>query len=269
MSTLTSYESASARDSGAPAANNTGLCIFRTDTKAIEVSDGTSYLTYNNDGVIYDFSGSNSNSGDFDGIGDYFDIGTVNELNSSSDFSVSAWFNLSAASNIESIFGGGTSTSARAWVQIPSTTTVRIGVNSGIDDFTVPTLTVDGTQWYHLVATVSGTTATLYLDGSSVGTATCLVPASSAFNDVRIGGLNGAAFGNTRLFNGKLDEVALFNRAITSTEVSNIYNNKIYVAPTAMYRLNDDLTDGTVTDETGNYDGTNNGVSSNPTDKPY
>ena len=265
MSVLTTYASQSARDSGSPASSNTGLCIFRTDTKAIEVSDGTNYLTYNNDGITYDFSGSNSHSGVFDGSNDYFDVGTVSELNSSSDFSVSAWFNLSAASNFESIFSGGTSTSARAWVQIPSTTSIRIGVGSALDDFTVSTLTVDGTQWYHLVATVSGTTATLYLDGSPVGTATCLVPASTAFNDVRIGGLNGTAFGgNTRLFNGKLDEVALYNRAITSTEVSNIYDNKIYVAPTAMYRLDND-----VTDETGNYDGTNNGVLFSTTDKPY
>ena len=67
MSTLTSYASASARDSAAPAASNTGLCIFRSDTKAIEVSDGTNYLSYNNDGITYDFSGSNTHSGVFDG----------------------------------------------------------------------------------------------------------------------------------------------------------------------------------------------------------
>lgn len=53
MSTLTSYASAAARDSAAPASSNTGLCIFRTDTKAIEVSDGTNYLAYNYDFVSY------------------------------------------------------------------------------------------------------------------------------------------------------------------------------------------------------------------------
>ncbi len=265
MSVLDNYPSTSARDAAYPAATNIGRCIFRTDTKAIEVSDGTNYLSYNNDGITYDFSGSNTHSGEFDGAGDWVVVGTMSELNSSSDFSVSAWFNLSAASNFESIFSGGTSTSARTWLQIPSTTSIRIGVNLATDDFTVPTLTVDGTQWYHLVATVSGTTATLYLDGSSVGTATCSAPASTAFNDVRLGALNGTAFGgNTRPFNGHLDEIAIYNRAITATEVSNIYNNKVYVAPTAMYRLDND-----VTDETGNYNGTNNGVTFSTTDKPY
>jgi hypothetical protein len=247
------------------ASGNSGLSIFNSDSKQYQISDGTNWYGFDYDGITFDFSGSNSHSGVFDGASDWVVVGTMSELNSSSDFSVSAWFNLSAASNFESIFSGGTSTSARAWIQFPSSSSIRIGVNSGTNDFTVSTLTVDGTQWYHLVATVSGTTATLYLDGSSVGTATCQVPASTAFNDVRLGALNGIAFGgNTRPFNGHLDEIAIYNRAITSTEVSNIYNNKVYVAPTAMYRLDND-----VTDETGNYNGTNNGVTFSTTDKPY
>lgn len=267
MSVLTSYASTSARDSAAPAASNTGLCIFRSDTKAIEVSDGTNYLTYNNDGITYDFSGSNTHSGVFDGGNDWVVVGTMSELNSSSDFSFTAWFNLDGSPSNESLMGAGSgSTSSRVWVAINNSTSIRVGVGIAFDDFTVSTLTTNGTQWYHLAATVSGTTATLYLDGSSVGTATCNSPTSTAFNDLRIGALNGTGSfaGNTNPFGGYLDEISLFNRAITSTEVSNIYNNKVYVNPTAMYRLDND-----VTDEFGNYDGTNNGVTFSTSVKPY
>jgi len=267
MSVLTSYASQSARDSAAPASSNTGLCIFRSDTKAIEVSDGTNYLTYNNDGITYDFSASNSHSGVFDGSADWVVVGTMSELNTSSDFSFTAWFNLDGSPSNESLMGAGSgTTSNRVWVAINNSTSIRIGVGTAFDDFTVSTLTTNGTQWYHLAATISGTTATLYLDGSSVGTATCNSPTSTAFNDLRLGALNGTGSfgGNTNPFGGYLDEMSLFNRAITSTEVSNIYNNKVYVGPTAMYRLDDG-----VTDETGNYDGTNNGVTFSTTDKPY
>ena len=38
-------------------------------------------------------------------------------------------------------------------------------------------------------------------------------------------------------FNGKVDEVAIWNREITSTEVSNIINNKNYDGVSAMWRL--------------------------------
>jgi hypothetical protein len=79
MSTLTSYASASARDSAAPAASNTGLCIFRTDTKAIEVSDGTNYLTYLNDGVLTSY-GTNTKALDFDGSNDYVSVAHSSDL---------------------------------------------------------------------------------------------------------------------------------------------------------------------------------------------
>jgi len=266
MSTLTSYASAAARDSAAPAASNTGLCIFRSDTKAIEVSDGTNYLTYNNDGITYDFSGSNTHSGEFDGAGDHIDIGTLTALNTSSDFSFACWFNFNGTPSNEPIFAGGSSTSARVALQLRNNTTIRLQVG-GSDDFTVSSITTDGTTWYHVAATVSGTIGTLYLNGSSVGTATVTAPASTAFNDVHLGAFNGTgAYGGSTASAGpcNLDEMVFFNRAITGTEVSNIYNNKVYVAPTAMYRLDND-----VTDETGSYNGTNNGVTFSTSDKPY
>ena len=266
MSVLDNYPSTSDRDAAYPAASNIGRCIFRTDTKAIEVSDGTNYLTYNNDGITYDFSGSNTHSGEFDGGNDYIDIGTLSELNTSGDYSVSTWVKFEATTlSLETIYGAGTATSARAWVIIIDSTTIRFGSGSAVDDFSPSSALTNG-QWYHFVFTVNGTTGEVFLDGSSLGTATVNASASTAFNDFRIGGLSGGGgFGSTvNPIQGKMDEFAVYNRAITSTEVSNIYDNKIYVGPTAMYRL-----DGDVTDETGNYDGTNNGVTFSTTDKPY
>ena len=66
MSTITDiFSSNSARDTSKPAASNTGLCIFRSDTNAIEVSDGTSYQTYNSDGVIVHSFPTNTKALDF------------------------------------------------------------------------------------------------------------------------------------------------------------------------------------------------------------
>jgi hypothetical protein len=55
MSNLTSYTSATRPSAIA----NTGLCIFRSDTEAIEVSDGTGWLVYNYDSKTYALDGSN------------------------------------------------------------------------------------------------------------------------------------------------------------------------------------------------------------------
>jgi len=69
---------------------------------------------------------------------------------------------------------------------------------------------------------------------------------------------------NLRYFDGNLDEIAIFDSALTSTAISNIYSNKTYVDPIAVWRFENDVTD--VMDA---YNGTNNGVTFSPSDKPY
>ena len=253
MSTLTAYASTSARDSAAPASSNSGLCIFRTDTKAIEVSDGTNYLTYNNDGVYQPYT-SNSYSASFDG-NDYI-TGTVSGLNSLSAFSTSCWFRYQGS------LGGSTHiplSGSNWYVWLRNTTTIQYASQgSNTKDFTIST--INDSTWYHLATVHDGTSATLYLNGSSLGTQTVNAVPSTAGNSFNIGRyLSGSYY-----WNGYLDEVALFNRALTSTEVSNIHNSKSYLNLTALYRLENDATD-----ETGNYDLTNNGATFVTSTKPY
>jgi hypothetical protein len=100
----------------------------------------------------------------------------------------------------------------------------------------------------------------LYLNGSSLGTQTVNSVPSTAGNSFNIGRFTTGSY----YWNGYLDEVALFNRALTSSEVSNIYSNKTYLNVTAFYRLENDATD-----ETGNYDLTNNGATFVTSTKPY
>lgn len=261
MSTLTSYTSGTR-----PAASsNSGLCIFISDSNAIEVSDGTNWQTYNSDGVFQTFS-SNSYSGVFDGAGDWISIGTIGDLNSASTFSYSTWFKLSATPSSETLFGGGSSTSNRLWTQVLSSTQLRIGMGGTIRDLTVSTFNT--TDWYHLAYAYNAGTVTLYLDGSSVGTLTGFPTTtnSNSSTNLRLGALTGdSAFNNnTTEFQGKMDEVAFFNYELSSSDVSAIYNNKSYNSPIALWRLEND-----VQDEMGNYDGTNSNVTFDASDKPY
>jgi hypothetical protein len=249
MSTLTSYTSGT-RPS---ASGNTGLCIFRSDTRAIEVSDGTDWQTYNSDGEGYP---TNSYSASFDGSSDYI-TGTVSGLNTLSAFSTSCWFryqgSLGGATHI-ALSGAGT---WYAWLR--NTTTIQYATQgTNVKDFTIST--INDSTWYHLAIVHDGTSATLYLNGSSLGTQTVNSVPSTAGNSFNIGRFTTGSY----YWNGYLDEVALFNRALTSSEVSNIYSNKTYLNVTAFYRLENDATD-----ETGNYDLTNNGATFVTSTKPY
>jgi len=262
MSTLTSYASASARDSAAPAASNAGLCIFRTDTKAIEVSDGTDYQTYNSDGVYLDYSTGNTHSGEFDG-NDYA-VGSVGALNSVDAFSASFWFRYNSVNKIP--LSGGSSSQTRWYIHLINSTTFEYG--SAVAVYPGPTYpkwtvsSMSSSNWYHVALIHDNTSVTLYLNGSSQGTNTGAASANQTWRGTNIS--IGRYVLSSFYWNGWIDEVSVFNRALTSTEVTNIYSNKQYKSPTALWRLNNDTTD-----EVGIYDLTNNTITFDGTNKAY
>ncbi len=75
--------------------------------------------------------------------------------------------------------------------------------------------------WHLLTATFDGATATLYVDNAVVATDTFTAPANTNY-PLYIARYYG---GNGYNWNGAMDEVRLYNRALTSAEVSAIYNH--------------------------------------------
>jgi sugar lactone lactonase YvrE len=76
-------------------------------------------------------------------------------------------------------------------------------------------------QWYHVAATNVGNTVTLYLNGSAVatGSLTLSTATGSSFYVGRIPG----SLGDTRQLNGEVDEVSIYNRALSASEIQSIY----------------------------------------------
>ena len=76
-------------------------------------------------------------------------------------------------------------------------------------------------QWTHLAGTYDGSVATLYVDGVEADS----LPISGVFpldkRPVILGG-NGNAGTVTELFPGRIDEVALYNRALTPDEIQQL-----------------------------------------------
>jgi hypothetical protein len=73
--------------------------------------------------------------------------------------------------------------------------------------------------WVHVVVVVSGTNATAYRNGVSQGTVSIGSRSNSSL-DVFIGKRSGAAF----YFQGSIDDVRIWNRALSSSEVTALYN---------------------------------------------
>ena len=176
--------------------------------------------TVNQTGIInkaYSFNGSSS----------WIDVTTnPNDFNFLGDFSVAAWVNFSSTNVLrivekETPSGAGNVNfgliivSKKAYAFLDVVGGAGSGSVTGGAD-------INNSAWHYLVMTRSGTTLTLYVDGSSVGTPATV--GSNAINnttDLYIG----VAPGPIQYFAGLIDEVGLWSRALSSAEVLALYNS--------------------------------------------
>jgi hypothetical protein len=105
-----------------------------------------------------------------------------------------------------------------AW---PAYTTSMLALR-GNTDVTSGNITMDNYlgRWTHLAVTVDGNDATLYINGGEVASGTFTFGPNSVAS-MAIGNTCGVNAGNnTQTFNGDLDEVRIYNRALTAAEVA-------------------------------------------------
>jgi hypothetical protein len=136
-------------------------------------------------------------------------------------WTVAMWVNCTTPSDPSYLFYKRSSDWASA-IQLKSFTTglefVRLTA-AHTDDLTVAAL---GAGWHFVVFTYSGTTIRMYVDGALAATtqgstaATQSMPALSG--TLQVGGVEWSANG----IPGQVDEIAVWNRAITAAEVSSL-----------------------------------------------
>jgi len=135
--------------------------------------------------------------------------------------SLDAWVNFaqkpSVSGHINTIIGRGGS-GADLDLQAETDDHFHFFVGNGVQ--VVSTTTVQPGVWYHVTGTFDATSQVIYVDGVAEATGAGIARSKSG-QPLMIG--NQPYFG-PRLFNGLIDEPEIFNRALTATEVPNIYN---------------------------------------------
>ena len=284
MSVLTSYASQSARDSAAPAASNTGLCIFRTDTKAIEVSDGTAYQTYNSDSLTATTITS-TRSLSFDGSNDYVSFAGDADLalSGTSAATLAGWINVGNTSSNQHICGANTNVfSGELW---GSSNVMYLEMGGG-NFFTASSYRSYITQgdWHHIAFVFDGSGASnsdrakIYVDGTSVsGTYSGTIPTTiPSITNWYLGKGSYNVY-----FNGLMDEMALWvGTALSSTQINCLYGsgalgtgvvaNPEALADTPEHFWRFEETSGTTASDeiSGGQNGTINGATPGNTSKP-
>ena len=113
-------------------------------------------------------------------------------------------------------------------------------------------IAVSDDQWHHIVGMRDGTSLRLYIDGvedpgltahdeSTIATADYDISGASQYN-AYIGAIitnNTGDFHESKFFNGLIDEVALWNRALTVDQISYLYNDgagRPVIEPVSSYK---------------------------------
>ncbi len=205
---------------------------FNSSTGQIDLSATTidsHIITYTVDGVqsgqtvgVESSPYSSTSSFSFDGVNDYFELGTDSSLDIfGGDFSVSLWFNHSISSpNKQPLIEIASFTNKMALtLGLSGNTGVGFAVGSGtpVWNYNAGNGYNDG-NWHNIVATKTGTTYKIFVDNTELSFST------GAWS---VGSNNRIAVGRSVpiYFAGKIDEVSIWNTALSSDAVTEIYNS--------------------------------------------
>jgi hypothetical protein len=261
-------------------ASFTDKADFNTPGQAISIvagdldGDGITELVasnYGNSVSVYQVDKPLAGALNFDGQNDQVDLGThFNYQN----FTIELWVKPGSTQKTYADIIDNNHTDYQSWVLQQNGSNVNqyyFGGSTG----TSPTFSLTPNVWQHIAIVSTSTTKTIYVNGVPVVTQTGL-PAIiyNGTEHLRLGnwGLGG------RNWNGSMDELRIWNRALCQSEIQHYMNNELPFSSgnglISYYKMNtgfvnaDNSQETSLVDETGSHNGTLNnfaltGASSN------
>jgi hypothetical protein len=211
-----------------------GLALYwsfdTTDISNGEVLD----LSGNNgtgtmNGALITVPGKLNQALSFNGVNSYIATGINTATAFTNNLTLSAWINTTNASRLEAIISK-YSAAGSGWGYIFRTDqNGHLELSIGASDVTVypataiDTATINDGNWHHVVAVITvGQNVTFYVDGNlTSSTAISSVADGDSNSPFMVGANSYAPYGN--FFTGTIDEVRVYNVALTGAQVSVVY----------------------------------------------
>jgi len=181
----------------------------------------------------------------FDGS-ELIDCGSPTLFDDLTSFSFSCWFNSDLKSQDRGILGKWLTGSNRSFaLNLETSGNIRFIVRSGgaAAQSYINTSDWSTGNWYNIIGTYDGSNVKIYLDGVLKDTVALTGTVDNATQSFRIG-----VYGSASYFDGKISEVAIFDYALSSTQISTLYGSSelgstspmaLKPAPVAFYPLGD------------------------------
>lgn len=211
-------------------------------------------------GTTSPVAGEYGNGGTFIGNTNWIKINNASSLEPTGTFTISSWIKIASNTNVDSVFQSASANSNLAGIGLeiagdgggsPHKICVDSGKNTGTTRATdwqavCSTTNVDDSTWHMVTGTWDGSKLNIYVDGKlSNSVAWANTPAYAAANYVLIAEEQDTPSGFNSGFNGNIDDMRLYTRALSSSEVVNLYNNPGVLASYATTNSNPSTSFGT------------------------
>ena len=170
----------------------------------------------------------NSNSAyNFNGNNTHIAVPSNNSLQLINNYTINGWFNaniffntnISDRSIVSKVQSTGWYGGYEVMVGGTSNDITHVG-NVGGNNFNVGSTGYSINTWYMFTATYNGNVMNLYMNGVLVNSQ----PKSGNLDTSNLPLIFGMRDGNFQFFNGKIDDIGIWNRALTQQEITNLYN---------------------------------------------
>lgn len=188
----------------------------------------------NNHGMIIgatlteDRFGNSNKAYFFDGTSDYIDVPDAPSLNPTDAFTVAAWIKVNSFSSscapviTKSVWDSAYSTAGYALEFNWFNDGIQFYVDeTGLECVATDIVPITLNTWTHVVGVYDGLAANLYVDKVAYPVVNYSGGVPSTVADIYIGRSFAAP---DRFFNGAIDDVRIYNRALTTDEVIEVYN---------------------------------------------
>ena len=189
--------------------------------------------------VNFNVAGKFGNAGEFNGSSSQIAVAKISQL--TDDVSVSLWVNLASTSSgsylrmfsLNAVQNGWAGTLAVRYQ--PNSGNFNIAVGNGNSAETAVlnhTYALTQSTWYHICITRNDSTnvTKLYINGSEEDSETVSATATIQSNASSSIGTSVPIYGPT-VWNGKIDQVRIFDSALNASQVTQLYN-EVYCVPT-------------------------------------
>jgi hypothetical protein len=228
--------------------------LDETAGNAADSSGNGNTGTWNGTGTSHYTAGKFAGGAGFNGTDDYI---STNLTSSTNTFTWSSWVYPTAVSNDQMFLGQGASVNSAFYFRINSSKAyVSVRTTDGGQQILIGTTVLQNNTWYLLTTTFDGTYLRIFVNGKLEATSSSITVPLLPWGIGIIG-----KWTTTQLpFTGTLDDIRIYNRALSASEVTQLYGS----GPNMVAYWNFDEGSGTsVSDTSGNNNtGTWNGTGS-------